>query len=269
MFWAGLERLVYYVLFPALLYRSLAQPGYSLGAAGMPLVVAVTATGTAMALSALAAPVLRLPRATFGACFQCGFRFNTYVILAVAVRLGGTDAVALASILVGVLVPMVNIAAVLALADGGAAHMARQLVRNPLILATVAGIATHAAGVMLPSLLDHFLALLAGAALPLGLLAVGAALRSERGAVPPAALAWFHTVKLVLLPAIAWLLARATGLITLETQIVVLVAAVPTATSAYILAVQMGGDGRAAAWMITSGTLLAALTLPLWLSLVS
>jgi predicted permease len=231
--------------------------------------VAVGVTALAIAMAALAIPALRLPRPTFAACFQCSFRFNTYVILAVAARLPDHDAVALASVLLGVLVPLVNIAAVLALAEGGPTHMARQLAGNPLIIATVAGILTHLAGVPLPALVDHVLALLAGAALPLGLLAVGAALRIESGALPLPALVWFHTIKLALLPAMAWVAARAAHLSALEMQVVVLVAAVPTATSAYILAVQMRGDGPAAAWLITSGTLLAAFTLPLWLTLVA
>jgi hypothetical protein len=267
--WAGVERLVYFIFFPALLYRSLAQSGYSLAAAAKPLEVAVAVTLTAIGLSALAAPALRLPRPTFAACFQCGFRFNTYVILAAAARLPGTDSLALASVLIGVLVPLVNVAAVMALAEGGPTHMLRELGRNPLILATVAGILTHALGARLPALGDHVLALLASAALPLGLLAVGAALRMERGAVPVSALLWFHSIKLAVLPGLAWAAARAVGLSLPETQVVVIVAAVPTATSAYILAVQMRGDGRAAAWLITSGTLLAAVTLPLWLALVT
>jgi predicted permease len=38
----------------------------------------------------------------------------------------------------------------------------------------------------------------------------------------------------------------------------------PTASSAYILAMRMGGDGRSVAWLISASTLLAMLSLPLW-----
>ena len=41
----------------------------------------------------------------------------------------------------------------------------------------------------------------------------------------------------------------------------------PAATSSYILAVRMGGDGRLAAALVTSTTLAAMLTIPLWLGL--
>ncbi|HYQ99949.1 MAG TPA: AEC family transporter, partial [Casimicrobiaceae bacterium] len=81
-FWPGLERLVYFVLFPALLFRSLATSPLGLADAGRLVAVGLGFTLAGMVLSALAQPLFRLPHATFAACFQCGFRFNTYVALA-------------------------------------------------------------------------------------------------------------------------------------------------------------------------------------------
>lgn len=267
-FWTGLERLIYYVLFPVLLFRSLAGAPLGVTDAVHFIAVGVACTLAGIALSALAIPLFRLPQPTFAASFQCAFRFNTYVVLAVAARLGGPEALGLASLLVGVLVPLVNVAAVSALAHGRAMHLGRELARNPLLLACVAGIAANALQWRLPGLIDGVAEMLAHAALPLGLLAVGAALRLARGNLPPAAVAWFHAIKLVAMPALALLCARQFALSPLETRVAVLVLAVPTAPSAYILAAQMGGDGRAAAWLISTGTLVAALTLPLWLALV-
>ena len=111
--------------------------------------------------------------------------------------------------------------------------------------------------------------LLSSAALPLGLLAVGAGLRFQRGALPWPALAWWTGVKLVALPLAALVLARAMGLSLLERQMAVVMAAVPTATSAYILAVQMKGAGSPVAMLISFGTLLAAVTLPLWIAAIT
>jgi predicted permease len=267
-FWSGLERLIYFVLFPALLVRSLAHA--PLGSAGAATLVAivVAATLAGIALGALAGPLFRLPPPTFGASFQCAFRFNTYVVLAVAVRMGGDGALALAALLVGVLVPIVNVAAVAGLARGRALHVGRELARNPLLIACVVGLAANALSLPLPEWLDSVVAALGAAALPLGLIAVGAALSLTRGNLPYAALAWFHAIKLVAMPALAFGLARYAQLPPLETSVAVLMTAVPTAPSAYILASQMGGDGRAAAWLISTSTLVAAVTLPLWLSLV-
>ncbi len=267
-FWSGLERLIYFVLFPALLFRSLAAAPLGASGAWTLAGVALAATLAGIALAAAAIPLFRLPQPTFAASFQCAFRFNTYVVLAVASRMGGSEALGLAALLVGVLVPVVNVAAVAALAHGRATHVGRELVRNPLLLACVAGLAANAIGLRAPEWIDSVIEALGHAALPLGLIAVGAALRLARGNLPYPALAWFHAIKLLAMPALAWALARYAALSPQQTAVAVLMTAVPTAPSAYILASQMHGDGRAAAWLISSGTLLAAVTLPLWLALV-
>jgi predicted permease len=267
-FWAGVERLVYYVLFPALLFRSLAAAPFAPAAAGSLIATGLVFTLSAMALSALARPLFGLPKDVFAACFQCGFRFNTYIVLAVADRLGGAPGLALASLLVGVLVPTVNVAAVSMLAHGRGVSVGAELARNPLVLATAAGLAWSVAGLPLPALPARVLGLLASAALPLGLLAVGAGLTFERRALPLPALAWFHAVKLLAMPAIAFAAARALALSPLETQVAITQAAVPTATSAYILAARMNGRGAPVALIVSSGTLLAAFTMPFWLGLI-
>jgi predicted permease len=268
-FWSGVERLVYFVLFPALLFRSLALSPSSLNDAGRLALVGVAFTLVGMLLSALAQPLLRLPRATFAACFQCGFRFNTYVALAAASRLGGAEGVALMSMLIGILVPVVNVAAVAVLARERGARIASELARNPLVIACVAGIVWNLLRLPIGALPGRMLELLSSAALPLGLLAVGAGLRFEGGALPWPALAWWTGVKLIALPAVALVLARAMGLSLLEGQMAVVMAAVPTATSAYILAVQMKSPGPPVAMLISLGTLLAAVTLPLWIAAVT
>jgi malonate transporter len=268
-FWAGVERLVYFVLFPALLFRSLAASPLGLADAGSLIAVGVAFTVAGMLLSALAAPLFHLPHATFAACFQCAFRFNTYVALAAASRVAGPAGVATISLLIGILVPMVNVAAVAMLVRGGDTRIVPALARNPLVLACAAGIACNALHLELPALVARILELLAAAALPLGLLAVGAALRFTRGTLPLPALAWWNAIKLGVLPAVAYVLANALALNPVERQVAVIMAAVPTATSAYILAVQLRGAGAPVALLISSGTLIAAVTLPLWLSLVA
>ncbi len=134
------------------------------------------------------------------------------------------------------------------------------------MLACAAGIGWKLTGAPLPEPVAHILELLAGAALPLGLLAVGAGLTLARSALPLPALLWWNGVKLVALPAIALALSAVAGLSPLERQIAVVMAAVPTAPSAYILATRMKGDGASVALLISSGTLLAAITLPLWIA---
>jgi hypothetical protein len=264
-FWEGVEKLVYYVLFPALLFRSLALAKIDLATTGKLIGVACGYTAAGMALSALARPLFRLQPGLAASCFQCGFRFNTYVGLAVVGSLFGTPGVALAAILLGILVPLVNFASVAMLAANAGRRFFGELAGNPLVLSTLGGLAWNALGLALPAFADQTLNLLAIASLPAGLLSVGAALRLDRGQGPPAAHAWWLAVKLAAVPAIAWALARELELRGTEAGILVLCAALPTASSAYILAVRMGGDGRAVATQITAGTVISMVTIPLWM----
>ncbi|HEV2686800.1 MAG TPA: AEC family transporter [Actinomycetota bacterium] len=269
-FWAGAERLVYFVLFPALLFRSLATGASSIGDS-LPLV----ATGLAftifgIVLSFLARFLFHLRRGEFAACFQCGFRFNTYLALAVAERLQGPRGLAAITLLVGVLVPVVNVAAVGVLASDRRWGVLPALGRNPLVLACVAGLAWAVLGWPLPDLPNRVLASLGGASLALGLLTVGAALKlGVEGGLPLPAAAYWTGLKLVALPACAWIVGRALDLQSPLLQVAVIMAAVPTAPSAYVLATQMSEHGRPVAFLVTTGTLFAVITLPLWLAATS
>jgi predicted permease len=91
-------------------------------------------------------------------------------------------------------------------------------------------------------------------------------MRLERGQGPIGAHCWWLAVKLAAVPAIAWGLAQLLGIHGVEAKVLVLCAALPTATNAYILAVRMTGDGRAVATQVTAGTILSMATLPAWMA---
>jgi len=163
----------------------------------------------------------------------------------------------------------VNFAAVGMLAVNTERHFLAELAQNPLVLSTLAGFACNALGLRLPGFADQTLNLLAITSLPAGLLSVGAALRIEPGDGSSGAHAWWLAVKLLALPAIAFALIRSLSLGGIEAGVLLLCAALPTASSAYILAVRMTGDGRAVATQITVGTLLSMLTIPIWLAVLT
>jgi predicted permease len=268
-FWEGLEKLVYYVLFPALLFRSLATGKLDYATALPMIAVAWAFTLSGMLLAALARPLFKPDATTAATCFQCGFRFNTYIGLALAASLYGQEGVALLAVVIGAMIPLANFGAVAALARHGGHNFWLELARNPLVVSTLAGFAWNAAGLPVPGAADHTLQLLAQTALPAGLLSVGAALRIEPGYGPWPAHAWWLFVKLAALPLVAWGLAQALGLGPMPTALLVLTAALPTASSAYVLAVRMAGEGRAVATQITLGTLASMLTIPFWISLLA
>lgn len=263
-FWSGIERLVYFILFPALLVNAIAKTRLELASAAPLIAAALSAMGVGMLLALPLRRLFRLPPLLFASVFQCAYRFNTYIGLGAAGLLFGTEGIAALGLVVGAAVPLANLVAVWMLARHGRAGVLREIARNPLIWATVTGLALNLFGWELPAPLSTLLGRLADAAVALGLLTVGAALRfAHRPGVLGASLILL-LIKLVALPLAAWAIGLLVGLDGLYLQVVVLFAALPTASSAYILAVRMGGDGEAVAWLISASTVLSMFSMPLW-----
>lgn len=267
-FWRDLERLTYFVLFPALLFHSLAHNHIDLGAAWPMAVTAVLFTLTGIGLGRLSKSLFDDPPPVYAAAFQCSFRFNGFIGLAIGDGLNGAAGVAAVGLLMGVLTPIANVAAVTVLARHGEGRWLRELAGNPLILSTAAGLAFGLSGLSLPGPLDQTIGLLSRASLPLGLIAVGAALRLDALDHARGHLWYGVTVKLLVLPTIALVLAWAFGLTGVWRQTAVLMAALPVSTVSYVLASRMGGDGRVIAAQVAMTTLLSMVTLPLWLGLI-
>ena len=200
-FWSGLEKLVYFVLFPALLFSAITKTPLTFAA--VPLIgTGAAAMAGAMLLALLARPLFPITPLSFASQFQCAFRFNSYIGLAVAAKLHGAAGIAAMGLLAGGMVPFANIAAVGMLARHGETSVGRELAKNPLFLATLVSLGWNLAGLPIPAPVGHFLGRLAEAAIALGLLAVGAALRL-RGALGRdgrGAAAYLLAVKLLAMP---------------------------------------------------------------------
>jgi hypothetical protein len=270
-FWAAAEKLNYFLLFPALLVSSLANAPVR-----DPEVVRLG--GAAVTVILIAAVVLfaaRLlypaPAARFGPVLQGTVRFNTYLGLATIAALAGTAGLERAALYLAVGVPLVNVLSIVALTDAATLRaplaLLRTILRNPLILACIAGIILALSGLGLPYGTGTFLELMARASLPLGLLCVGAALQPAAMRLDSLTLAGTGALRLLVMPALAALVARVFGLEALETLVLVVFSAIPTAPTAYVLTRQLQGDGRLMAGIVTSQTLAAVLTIPLvvWL----
>lgn len=270
-FWSGAERINYFVLFPALLFSSLASA--PLDSAALPRLM--LALGLVFATAWVVLLGLRRlrgwPASRFGVLVQGNLRFNTYIGLAAVAAIFGTEGLALFAVLLALSVPLVNILSVHALTAQGAVSVYSWLVallKNPLILACLLGGMFNLAGGNLGGGLDNLLGLLAAASLPLGLLCVGAALEPRNLLGETATLLVSSLVRLLLMPACAWLLVSLLGMPAMETTILVLFFALPCASTAYVLTRQLGGDGQLMAGIITLQTLLAMLFLPAWLYLL-
>ena len=264
--WEGAERLVYFVLFPALLFNSILRNPIALASA-LPLAAAglgVVLMGVLLAYALRALPGVDAHLHASGA--QTAFRFNSYVALALAERLVGTAGVAWMALLISVCVPLCNVAAVWPLARHGGQHVLGELARNPLIIATGSGLLCNLMGLTLPDLASITLGRMGAAALPLGLMAVGAGLQLGALREGPRLAAALLLIRHILLPAWGLVLVLTLALPLGQQAVVMAFAALPTSSAAYVLAVRMGGHGGFVAGLITMSTLLAMPTLPLWLA---
>lgn len=263
-FWNGVEKLVYFILFPALLINAIIKTRLD-PASAMPLLgTAFAAMAGGMLLGLLPRLFSKLPALTYASMFQCAYRFNSYIALAVAGMLFGSPGIATMGLIVGAAVPLANLVSVWMLARHGEVGVWREVARNPLIWGTATGFLLNLLGFLPPAPVQAFLGRLADASIALGLITVGAALRLESTPGVRGFSLWLVGVKLLALPLIALSVGGLLGLGDLNYQVVVLFAAMPTASSAYILAMRMGGDGRSVAWLISATTLGSMLTLPLW-----
>lgn len=265
--WDGVERLVYFVLFPALLFQAVVrhplQLAQVLPLAGSALAVVACGVAATFLLGRLGGVDGRL----FASGAQTAFRFNSYVALVLAERLGGAQGLAWMALLIAVAVPPCNVAAVWPLARQGGQGLLRELARNPLILATGGGLAFNLLGLSLPDVLATTLSRVGSAALPLGLMAVGAGLTLGALREAPRLASALLAIKHALMPAVALALVMAWGLPPGQQVVVVAFAALPTASSAYVLAVRMGGNGPYVAGLVTVSTLVGMAALPAWLAI--
>jgi predicted permease len=264
--WDGAERLVYYLLFPVLLFNSIVrnplQPTSMLGLAGSGLAV----VGLGVALSYALARVPGVDARLHASGAQVAFRFNSYVGLALAERVAGTQGVAYIAVIISVCVPMCNIAAVWPLARHGGHGLLRELARNPLIVGTLSGLACNLLGIRFPDAVETTLQRIGLAALPLGLMAVGAGLRFGALRDAPRLAAALLVIRHLVLPVAALLWVRWMGLPPAQQLVVVSFAALPTASSCYVLAARLGGNGGYVAGLVTVSTLLGMLSVPLALA---
>ena len=267
--WDGAERLVYFLLFPVLLFQAIVRSpidaGGLLQVGGVGLTLAGVGIALAFALGRLPGvdPLLHASGA------QTAFRFNSYVALALAERLAGAQGLAWQALLAALCVPVCNVAAVWPLARQGGQGYLGELARNPLIVSTLAGLLANLAGLQLPDLLATTLSRIGAAALPLGLMAVGAGLRFGALRQGPRLAAGLMTIRHLLLPALAIPLVIALRLPPAMQAVLVAFSAMPTASSAYVLAARMGGNGAYVAGLVTVSTLLAMVGLPAALALLA
>jgi len=267
------NRLAFYLAIPALLFRTLAtapfaqsfQPSAALAALAALVITWLVAV-------AVSRPLHRPEQAASRATWIQGATHGNQGFLGLAVVFYGLgpEGLRAAGLIAAVIIVGQNLLSVVTLTRWGHGQGGRSLIKamalNPIILATLAGLAWSLAGLGLPWVLDRTLAILAGLGLPLALLIVGATLSQsplDRGRL--ARLGLLSLTKLLFMPALGWLLLWGLGVAVLPAAVALVLLSSPSATICVIMANQMGGDARLASTAISATHALSALTYILWL----
>jgi malonate transporter len=270
--WEPVESLVYFFLFPVLLFHSIVKSPLDLGAAasliGAGLTMGVAGIALAYALPHLPWIGPHIDRRDHAASAQVAFRFNSFIGLALAERLAGAQGLQLIAVLIGVCVPLFNVGAVWPMARHAQRGLLRELVRNPLIIATASGLAANLLGFSMPVWLEPTVTRIGAASLALGLMAAGAGMQFGSLGSAKTLAASVLSIRHFLLPLIGWAVSGAFGLSAVQTTVLLAFSALPTASSAYVLAARMGYNGAYVAGLVTLSTLLGMASLPFALGLL-
>ena len=274
-FWNMNDKLVYWVLMPALLFQKTSTIQLDAGVVGAYAVVILGGFAVAAGFGLAAGRLAGLDGPVASSVLQGAARHNTFIALAVAERLYGPEGLAIAAVATSLLIPTTNVTMVTLmvwLVRGPdekriLRSILRDLARNPLILSVGAGVAWNILGSGPIPVVHDVARLLGAAALPVVLLCVGANIRIRAMAASAKPMVIASLGKLAVFPLAIVALAQVMGLSQTETLVALLFGAVPTASSAYTLARQLGGDAPLMAAIVTLQTALAFASLPLTMAL--
>lgn len=273
-FWPGTEKMVYYFLYPALLFSSSAGASWEFFSVASMVWAILGAMFVMSGILLLLRPRLTRNDASFTSVFQGSLRFTSYIGFAAAFSLFGNEGLYLAAVFITVMIPMVNILCVMVLVRYGGQKSGwywifATVIKNPLIIACLAGMAFNLLGLQLPAMLQNFTIILGRGSLPLGLLAVGASLQVSSIQKAGNEVIYACLLKLALMPLLMWLSCTLFGVDALSTAVAVLFAALPGSPLSYILAKQLGGDTRLMSSIIAVQTGISMVSLPIVIALVT
>jgi len=270
-FLAATDRLIYYIFFPAMLFWKIGTADQHHAAQAVPLFLAAAcAVAVVYVLSALYIWALKVPAFQAGAFSQSCYRFNTYVGMAVILSRLGESGVAQFGILIGGVIPLINLLAIATLTwfSGQPSHWrarlrltVRAMLTNPLVIGCAAGLLYARWVNTLPAFVENTLRLGVSVTLPLALISVGGSL--TLGSLKShSTLATVGAVfKLALLPLAGYGFLRIFGVTGTDWAVGLIFFALPTSTAIYVLSSQLGSDTDLAAAAVVVSTALSSLSL--------
>lgn len=277
-FWHLNDKLVYWVLIPALLFNRTSQINVTTDLVGKYALIIYSAFFVAIILSVIASKIFCWSASSMTSVMQGSARHNTFIVLAIAETLYGSSGLSTAALGSAILIPITNISVVTLMVwslseDKEIHHLLlgtlQELVRNPLIIAVFLGLIFNYLDWENVPILHETTRLLGAASLPIVLLCVGANIRVRDFAAEWVPVMVSSCLKMIAFPGIIFLMCIGLELDAVQTSIAVLFGAVPTAAPAYTLAKQLGGDAPLMAAIVVVQTGISIITIPITITLVN
>ena len=279
-FWHVSDKLIYWVLIPALLFHHVSQITLSSIMIANYAVVILSGLFVVTTLSFIAGKLFGYTPQIWTSLMQGAARHNAFIALAIAGSLFGNKGLALGAIFMVILIPIINIVIVSVMAstlnqeEGNNSRSSTfdvlfELIKNPFILAIAAGLVISFVDAERIIIIHDATGLLGSAALPIMLLSIGAniKIREISLAITPIIIA--NVLKLLIFPIVVFFVAKSVNLSLFETTVAVIFAAVPTAASSYSLAKQFGGETQLMTSIITIQVALSFITIPIILAFIA
>ncbi|MGB5867179.1 MAG: AEC family transporter [Arcobacteraceae bacterium] len=272
-FWKHLDRFNYFVLFPALLINKLLTADIRNITSFDFIVVTFISLIVISVILIIINQKLKFEKSAFTSIYQGAIRFNTYVFLALIDALLSTEGFVLAMLLITFIIPVVNVFCISVFSvyvpknKITVISFAKSILKNPLILSCIFGGTVNLLGFTFPDVIRNTLSIMSSAALPLGLLSVGVGLHLSEIKDTKMAMIVSSVAKLLVLPLIIFLIGGVFGLESDKMVLLILFASMPTASSAYVLARELGGDLKLISSIISIQTILSIFTISIiiWL----
>ena len=276
-FWQGISKLCYWVLFPAMLFKTIALSDFTGLAINTSLIVLMSGLFGVMIIIYIAGRLIRVNNADLSSLLQGAFRHNGFIALSIIAGLYGQAGLELGTLCLAALVAPSNVMSVVIMVflnkRDGTVNMqkllAKEIARNPLILSIVAGLLAKNSPFIVPDIIFETTSMLGQAALPVLLMAVGAGIRfHKRLKSSYMSLILAVLSKAIIFPAIMFTVALLLGISGLPLIIFVIFGVMPTAVSSYALAKELGGNDELMAEIISLQTIMSLPILLIWLSFV-
>jgi malonate transporter len=280
-FWRGLEKLSYFLLFPAMLFNYISTADFTTGILIKLVFALIVATSIVSAILIIYQKHTDYDPIQFTSVFQGGIRYNTYIFFGLSGVLFGNEGLAIVAVISSYMIIFTNVLSVMVFAiyiptisddrpsNKGFKMLLKMLASNPLIIASIVGVIFNYSEMQLNLGLRNTISSLSSSALAIGMLNVGAGLKFAMDGMQFRQIIFASGIKLILLPIVTVCVLSIFAISGMPRAVGVLYSCLPCASTAFVLSRQLGGDPESMASIVTFTTIFSVITLSIMMYILT